>query len=139
MMDMDNFKQVNDILGHSYGDQVIIRFGQLLKSLYGKEVVIGRLGGDEFALYYQAGSDAAESKEEFFARIPGELDRVQESFAKEFEQESETCNLSVSAGVYAGYQRVLPFAEMYEKADSALYASKKKGKKRYTIYKEEQT
>ena len=137
MMDMDNFKQANDMLGHSYGDQVIIHFGKLLKNLYSSDTVIGRLGGDEFALYMEAGEEDFPDKEAFTRSIKDSLEKVWEGFLKEFAAEREKCNLSISAGIYAGNNAETVFSDLYEKADSALYASKNNGKQRYTVYEEE--
>lgn len=137
MIDMDNFKQVNDMLGHSYGDQVIIRFGKLLKTLYSSDTIIGRLGGDEFALYIEAKMDDFPDKEAFILRITDSLEKVQDGFLTEFAAEREKCRLSVSAGIYAVNDAAPSFAELYERADSALYTSKRNGKQRYTVYGEE--
>ncbi|MBQ9234745.1 MAG: GGDEF domain-containing protein [Lachnospiraceae bacterium] len=134
MMDMDNFKQINDRLGHSYGDQVIIRMGKLLRKLYNSQTIIGRLGGDEFALYTGC-RDV--SMEDIKAAAIERMEQVISSFTEEFEYEREQCELSISAGVYIKEVADTKFEDLYEKADSALYISKKNGKSCYTFYGEE--
>ena len=134
MLDMDNFKQINDKLGHSYGDQVIIRMGKLLRKLYNDQTIIGRLGGDEFALY--TGCKGISMEVIKAAAIDGMI-QVVKAFEEEFKQEREQCELSVSAGVYIKEVAETDFMDLYEKSDSALYKSKHKGKACYTFYGEE--
>ncbi|MBQ9277693.1 MAG: GGDEF domain-containing protein [Lachnospiraceae bacterium] len=134
MMDMDNFKQINDRLGHSYGDQVIIRMGKLLRKLYNNQTIIGRLGGDEFALYTGCKDVPIE---DIKAAAIERMEQVIEAFSEEFEYEREQCELSISAGVYIKEVSGTDFKDLYEKADSALYISKNNGKSCYTFYGEE--
>ena len=134
MIDMDNFKQINDRLGHMYGDQVIIRMGKLLRKLHNKKTIIGRIGGDEFALY--TGCDEI-SEEEIKSVVSERMEQVMEAFAEEYEYEREKCDLSVSAGVYIVKAVDAEFEDMYKKADSALYTSKKNGKACYTFFGKE--
>lgn len=126
LIDIDNFKMVNDRLGHPIGDQVLIRFSKLLGELFRKNDVIGRLGGDEFAVF-----------------IPGVLsaqaleDKVKELNYKavfSYETESgEEIKTSVSIGiVISGFGD--SYETLYKKADEALYRSKEKGKSTYTFY-----
>ena len=77
MLDVDNFKQINDKLGHSYGDQVIIRVGKLLRHLYDKETIIGRLGGDEFALFTEC---IDVGKDEVISAVKEQMEHVLESW-----------------------------------------------------------
>ena len=131
MLDMDNFKQINDRLGHSYGDQVIIRMGKLLRKTYNNQTIIGRLGGDEFALYTGC---VDVSREDIETAASEQMDQAIEAFMDEFEYEREKCELSISAGIYIREAAGATFKELYEKADSVLYTSKKKGKGCYTFY-----
>ena len=122
----DNFKTINDRLGHPIGDQVLIRFSKLLGELFRKNDVIGRLGGDEFAVF-----------------IPGVLsaqaleDKVKELNHRaifSYETESgEEIKTSASIGiVISGFGD--SYETLYKKADEALYRSKEKGKSTYTFY-----
>ena len=136
MIDMDNFKLINDKNGHSYGDQVIIRFGKLIRSLYDNETLIGRLGGDEFAIYIEAADTPEPDNEDFRQAVTSGLDRIMTGFKNEFREEQTDCNISVSMGVYLNCDNVPTFNTMYVKADKALYQSKENGKNRYTLYAE---
>ena len=134
MIDMDNFKQINDRLGHMYGDQVIIRMGKLLRKLHNNQTIIGRIGGDEFALYTGCNDI---SKEEIESVVTEEMEQVMSAFAEEYEYEREQCDLSVSAGVYIKETKYSDFEDLYKKADKALYTSKKNGKACYTFFGKE--
>ena len=132
MLDMDNFKRVNDMLGHTYGDQVIIRVGKLLRRLYDTETIIGRLGGDEFALFTEC---IDVDREGVVDAVTEQMNQVLEAFSTEFEHERELCGVSISAGVYVTAESdMIKFKEIYDKADKALYKSKQAGKSRYTFY-----
>ena len=130
MMDVDNFKQVNDKLGHAYGDEVIIREGKLLRRLYNSETMIGRLGGDEFALYTEC-VDVEKSSVAEAAKA--QMDQVLSEFMHEFAKEAEECGISVSAGVCVCDKPGVGFKELYSQADQALYVSKHAGKAQYTL------
>lgn len=136
MIDMDNFKQINDTLGHAYGDQVIKRMGTLVNANFGDRALVGRLGGDEFALFmsykFLKLKIATESLE-------SDMKSLKKRFAEEFKEEQEKCAISLSCGIYVNnYNREMSFEEIYKKADSALYISKTTGKNKYTFYSEEQ-
>lgn len=134
IVDMDNFKQVNDRLGHAYGDKVIARLGSMLKQMYGDEVIKGRIGGDEFALFMQY---TIHDRDIIKNRVGADLKLLLELFSKEFEEEREICRVSLSAGVYIAAKEQESFEQMYKRADSALYVSKRSGKNQYTLYTEE--
>lgn len=134
IVDMDNFKQVNDKQGHAYGDKVITRFGRLLNQMYGDEVIKGRIGGDEFALFMQYSISDRDIVEN---RVSSDLKLLLELFGKEFEEERESCRVSLSAGIYIAAEEQESFVQMYKRADCALYRSKRGGKNRYTFYTDE--
>ena len=132
MFDVDNFKQVNDRLGHAKGDFAIARMGHLLNRKLDSEGIIGRLGGDEFA-YYKTFEQ--ENPETIRNDVIFMMDDLLTAFAQEFMREHELCDVSLSAGVWLTDGSIL-FDDLYKKADSALYISKRNGKHQYTIYEE---
>ncbi len=145
MIDMDNFKQINDKLGHSHGDQVIVRMGRLLAKTYDSDALVGRLGGDEFSVYSECilssddMDDAAYAsyREDMIKVAKQQLVKLMQDFEREFSEERKTCNISLSAGVYVTDRGAEEsFKIIFDKADKALYASKRAGKSRYTIYTE---
>ena len=139
MIDVDNFKQVNDKLGHSHGDQVIIRTGEILKKVFNADTIIGRLGGDEFASYSEVKisdnetdeKEYRESREGMIAIAREQLVKLRTEFDREFKEEKSKCSISLSTGVYitdkySGAKENLKL--IYDKADKALYNSKRTGR-----------
>ena len=152
IVDMDNFKAVNDRLGHAHGDRVIIRVAEFLRKNYDQSTLIGRIGGDEFALYTEctvAGDGHTETmtsvsiedlrkqaREIVLGTVKVQMDVVMKEFREEFRTEREQCEVSISAGIYITPVKAVveDFESIYKKADYALYTSKRAGKARYTIY-----
>lgn len=133
MMDMDNFKTVNDTIGHDRGDDVLVRISAIINAQFGKRAVLGRLGGDEFAAFFSlAKTDTKNAKR----KIQSEIEILRNKFAAEFEDEIESCNLSLSAGIAISQYDEMDFEQMYKAADIALYKSKENGKNRFTFYEE---
>jgi len=130
MIDVDNFKQVNDTLGHAYGDDVISRMGKMLSDTLGEEYIVGRVGGDEFAIFTEnEGKTNAEAIELAVLKIK----EVFSAFDEEFFEEKSKVDLSLSIGI-AVLSLERRFDNLYKAADEALYISKQSGKNRYTIY-----
>lgn len=134
MIDVDNFKQINDNFGHAYGDDVIVRMGKLLSGMFGSGYVIGRVGGDEFAIYTDH-EDMTEAEET--DAIVSQINKLFSEFDVKFSEEKEKVNMSLSIGiaVLSGERR---FENLYKAADEALYVSKNSGKNRYTIYEKKE-
>lgn len=134
MFDVDNFKKINDTLGHDHGDSVIARMGGLLSRMFVEteviKPVVGRIGGDEFTVYI----GLTESGHE--ADIRHILDNVLNEFLNEFAVERQSIPISLSAGAVMNYNADSDFQTMYNSADSALYISKQSGKNQYTMYTE---
>lgn len=133
MLDMDNFKRVNDTLGHDVGDNVLIRIAKVINNQFGNNAMLGRLGGDEFAMFFDFSTDKVADVEK---KLSYELELLHNNFAHEFEQEAKSCGLSLSGGVVISDCNKMDFEQMYKAADIALYQSKKKGKNCITFYKE---
>ena len=130
MIDVDNFKQINDTLGHAYGDEFIVRMGKLLSSQFTSEYIIGRVGGDEFAIYTEDGDKDVTTERD---KIIEEVNKLFNAFDIEFSKEKNEVNVSLSIGI-AVLSNERRFESLYKAADEALYISKKSGKNRYTIY-----
>ena len=118
MIDIDNFKYVNDKYGHPTGDQVIIRTGCILKEAFTKNAYIGRVGGDEFCIFcYNLSSQQA-------------LEEAVKAFYRRNSEVEEEVSVTYSCGI-AFFTGRVTFEEIYKQADSALYRSKMQGKNRY--------
>ena len=123
IVDLDDFKQVNDTLGHLAGDQAIRKAGQILSGLFRANDIVGRLGGDEFAAFL-CGCVTEEMVRDKAAAICEQLHLAL--------GDRTVVNLTASAGAYlAG--RGQSFEGLYQAADLALYKAKKAGKNRFCL------
>ena len=117
MIDLDNFKLVNDTLGHPEGDKVIIEFAELLSEIFAGNAYVGRMGGDEFAVYLTDPTDAKE--------IEAKARELVDCWSE------RSKGREVALGCSVGLARTEPgmtFATLYRNADEALYRSKRVGK-----------
>ncbi|MBQ9519587.1 MAG: GGDEF domain-containing protein, partial [Firmicutes bacterium] len=136
MFDMDNFKQVNDNLGHITGDDVLIRFAKLLNASGDGDAIFGRLGGDEFAMLIIKKQTSAKALHDYIEPM---LDAIRCAFLEEFEVYNKSCGLSLSIGAAAAKDKGVDFDGMYKMADEALYTSKRAGKNRVTVLLKEES
>ena len=124
MLDLDNFKRVNDTVGHPEGDILLKKFASCLKNHFREKDITARFGGDEFVVFIETeiSCELLEKKLSlFFEKIRAELAAYYERFS-----------LSVSAGA-AWVQKGDAYDILYARADSALYMSKRGGKDQFTI------
>lgn len=129
MLDIDNFKQVNDTLGHLYGDAVLSELAHTLKSLFRDSDIIGRVGGDEFVVFMTNIND--------LTVIRTKAEKILSAFKRSFKKENTEQGLSCSIGVSVYPGNGSTYDELMEKADSSLYFSKSNGKNRYTFFSED--
>lgn len=134
ILDVDNFKQINDRLGHAHGDEVIKRMGKLLRQFEDPRTTIGRIGGDEFSITKEFSNVSHRRAKEY---VDVMLEQLLMEFAAEFEEEHLKCNVSLSAGVTISVENQDSFEVLFERADAALYVSKRSGKNQYTWAKED--
>lgn len=126
MIDIDNFKTVNDSFGHDVGDSVLKAIARLLTKIFRREDVVARLGGDEFAVFIPR----ATSKEWVCKRAQ----EICDNSYTELENQGIGIHVSCSVGIVFGGENGVSFRELYPKADKALYQAKKKGKNCFEIY-----
>lgn len=124
MMDIDDFKMINDTQGHAVGDLVLTQTGKILNAQIGDRGIVGRLGGDEFAAFVWNFSDRSEM-EEFCERLKRKLKTI--IFDMEY---------SASMGVSILGSRSTNFKDLYYEADQAVYEAKRKGKNRIIFYQD---
>ncbi len=121
ILDMDNFKRVNDLYGHQAGDRVLVDLAYVLQSSFRSGDIVGRLGGDEFLVLMKAVRDR-----EVVVRKACQLCRI---VKEQFDGVYERAGLSASIGiVLIGQCAEIGFDEAYRAADRALYGAKLKGK-----------
>lgn len=133
MVDLDNFKNVNDKLGHIYGDTAIVDTAKLLSEVFSKNAFIGRLGGDEFAV---CASYDAFDEESLKSYIKKKAEKICEVNRRTYVNGAVSISISSSVGIAVATEPGIDFETIYKKADSALYRSKNGGKNCYHIYKE---
>ncbi len=133
ILDVDNFKGVNDTLGHSYGDKVLANIGQILRDNFRASDFLGRIGGDEFAVFLNISEKETDN---FMNIVISQCKALCEAFHNNYTGDDNTYKISASIGVSISPENGKNFAELYKCADKALYFSKKNGKDTYTIYNE---
>ncbi|VEF46823.1 PAS/PAC sensor-containing diguanylate cyclase [Bacillus freudenreichii] len=127
MIDLDNFKLVNDSLGHTEGDKILKAAAQEILANAGKENHAARLGGDEFVVIYP---DIGE--EELKNSALKLINRMHHRFRDIREKNHIDVSISVGIAMASGEDNV---DSLYDKADRALYESKENGKNQFNIYK----
>lgn len=130
LMDLDNFKQVNDTYGHDKGDALLVQVVEQIKTCLNEQAVFARLGGDEFALL-----------------LPGlvtqrELSQLADKINKRVYQRYELSHdkgvySSVSIGIARFPEDALDLEQLLNCADQAMYISKADGRNRYHFFTEQ--
>ena len=126
-IDLDDFKTVNDSLGHQAGDQLLIAAASRLRGCLRPEDVVARLGGDEFAVLIEEGRDA-EAAAVLVAR------RIMDAFALPVAVGSESVSVYVSVGISTSQRRGATAEELIRDADVAMYKAKTTGKGRFQVF-----
>lgn len=129
IIDLDDFKLVNDTLGHQAGDMAIRQSAQILSHLFRASDIIGRLGGDEFAVFVCGKGINAEYAGKKGAQI---CEALQLSLG-----EKKVVNLTASVGIYVTGTGE-DFEMLYKSADIALYKAKKEGKHTFRLTSRDQ-
>lgn len=122
MLDVDNFKWINDHLGHDRGDEVLRQIGDSLRSVFRASDVVARLGGDEFAVLIPQ----CKNRQRIRERGAQVLERMR--------QIKLPGSLSVSLGLAFTPEGGKDFSEIYHSADQALYQAKSSGKGRLSVW-----
>ena len=127
VVDVDNFKLVNDSNGHACGDRVLREVGAALKSSFRTTDIIGRLGGDEFLIFLPSCIDPEiiRIRVSHFLEMVSKIDTA---------SEEEIPHISASVGVSLFPEDGDNFKDLYKHADEALYLSKQSGKNQYAFY-----
>jgi len=129
MMDVDNFKQINDTYGHTTGDAVLRDFTEIINSIVRTEDIAGRFGGDEFVVVIpDVSKDIALQIAE---RIRKAVD------AHQFILSGQVLHYTISAGIAARDSADYSFNDIMEKADQALYQAKSKSRNCSVVYSEQ--
>ncbi len=127
IIDVDNFKTVNDTLGHAEGDKALIQTARTLKTIFREEDVIGRMGGDEFLVFCPGlRNEETIAQKAGMVIMGGQQDIIRS-------EGSVHLTLSVGAAIYP--EHAANFEILIRQADRALYEAKENGKNGFAIYR----
>lgn len=129
ILDIDNFKNVNDTLGHLIGDTVLTDIAKKIKKSVRNSDICGRIGGDEFIVLLK------NTPSEAF--ISTKAQEICENFRSTVTNENQTVEISGSIGIAPYNADAITYTELFVNADTALYISKKSGKNRFSIFNKE--
>ncbi len=132
LLDLDNFKFVNDSYGHYAGDVLLKQFGSRLVSALRPMDVVARIGGDEFLVLFEARYPSMEQCKEIIQLV---LDRVCDQFTEAFEIDRNIrIKIKPSIGVVIFGQEISGFEEVMKYADLAMYNNKTNPNEKYRFY-----
>jgi diguanylate cyclase (GGDEF)-like protein len=125
LLDLDNFKSINDRFGHAIGDRVLQRFAEVAAGCVRRADLFGRLGGEEFAAVLV---DATRE------RAMAVAEQIRTSFANAtYEVDNRPVVATVSIGIVISYDAVLDISALLAQADHALYRAKDNGRNRIEV------
>ena len=123
LIDIDNFKRVNDTYGHQIGDQVLMQIGAKLKSIIGTRGVCARWGGEELSVYIPN-------------ILPEEAQNISQSIVDAIPEATEP-SVTISAGLILWNKTQRPeFQSVFLQADTALYKAKNNGKNQVCLFED---
>ena len=122
-VDLDDFKPINDNLGHAVGDQVLIEVARRLNNAVGPEDTVARMGGDEFVIL-QTGID-------YESEVIDLVERLLPMLARPYRIESQELYLTASVGIAISQEDTLQPQTLIQQADMAMYKAKQQGRNAY--------
>ena len=125
MIDIDNFKVINDRYGHALGDEVLKEVARLMTLCFRESSIMSRFGGDEFIIFIT---------DETINFVESRVDRFMNKLSEEVTVLEQAVSCSVGIAVRASRQD--EFEDLFNRADNAMYMAKKAGKNCYYIHKE---
>ena len=126
MIDLDDFKTINDQYGHLQGDRVLREIASVIMTHMGNGDIFCRYGGDEFLIL---------AKYKQLDMVKRKIEAIQNSLAKGCSLQGHE-NICISIGVATAPLHGINLQMLYEKADKALYRAKLNGKNQYYIFTE---
>ncbi|MBC8569500.1 diguanylate cyclase domain-containing protein [Zongyangia hominis] len=126
IVDVDDFKCVNDTMGHLYGDAFLMEVAAAIQKLFRGSDIVGRIGGDEFMVFMNHISDA-----EIACKKAKEMI---EAFQDICRKEKDGLQVSCSVGIAMAPEHGKSYLDLFRHADFALYQAKKEGKNRYELF-----
>jgi len=127
-LDLDHFKDINDTLGHTIGDKLLVNSSHRLKSILREEDTLARMGGDEFIILLPKIDMNGVSQV---------AQKLLDTFKKPFDIDGNELSISVSIGIALYPNDGLDFDTLYKNADTAMYRAKKEGRNGFYFFTEE--
>lgn len=136
IVDLDNFKAVNDTLGHVFGDKVLVDAASKLSRVFSEKDLIGRIGGDEFCAFLNlsAFDDHASAHRIIVQKGNSLKAAMHETYSG---ANGKEVTVSASIGIALYNRDGFDYMTLYNNADKALYVSKEHGKNTYTFYQKQ--
>ncbi|QSR71729.1 putative bifunctional diguanylate cyclase/phosphodiesterase [Aeromonas jandaei] len=128
-IDVDHFKQINDTLGHSAGDQLLKEISRRLQTCIRQNDLVARLGGDEFVIYL----DSSKNDDD----ISPVLNRIISRLSYPFRLLGNELSITVSLGVSIASEQTTDISQLLHQADLAMYQAKRNGRSRIVSYSED--
>ncbi|MBQ4282455.1 MAG: GGDEF domain-containing protein [Lachnospira sp.] len=129
VIDIDNFKNINDEYGHLFGDRVIYKVAETIKKIVSAGGTVARFGGDEFVVLLEKFDKDKQISI---------LKTIYSGLGMLFLGEEKSPNVTISVGVSNYPQDGTSYEELFRKADKALYVAKANGKNNYVVYDEDE-
>ncbi len=126
IIDLDNFKQVNDQYGHLFGDAVLTRAAREIKKFFRSQDILARIGGDEFMVLMRGVSDRH--------LVQSRCSRLLEAFRIAFREQGHRLELGCSIGISLAPEHGTDYSQLFRRADQALYQAKAMGKHTFLFY-----
>ena len=126
ILDLDNFKEINDSYGHMFGDEVLISASEIMKEAVGSVGFVGRIGGDEMMLVL--------TQVESQAQLRNMLRSIRTNIEWAYKETHTDLHVTCSMGVACYPDNGDNYDKIFQLADRMLYIAKQKGKNRYVIY-----
>ena len=123
IVDIDNFKSVNDNLGHVFGDKVLFEVSKNLKPIFRKDDIVGRIGGDEFTIFIKS------LTKDLIIKITNDILNDASKI-----KVKDNHKITLSIGIAFTDDSTKLYKDLFSKADKALYLSKADGKNCYSTY-----
>ena len=129
IIDIDHFKNLNDTLGHSVGDIVLVEIANEIKGTFRNSDVVGRIGGDEFMVFCP--NPIAD------ALVLTKAKSICKNCNKVYKKDDQFAEISASVGILRIDGKVKTFEGVYEQVDKALYTAKKNGRNQFCVASED--
>ena len=126
IIDLDNFKQVNDRYGHLFGDTVLTKVAREIRKLFRAQDILARIGGDEFLVLMRGMSDRA--------LVENRCQRLLAIFRTAFRDIRSEVDFSCSIGIALSPEHGTSYVELFRRADMALYRAKDQGRNTYVFF-----